>query len=126
MISNVTTKQLTKMLYEQLQAMEYNVVLSKPTVESIFPAIVINTPLESTSKQYGKNILQKTFQISIECWAEEKYVVMKMMEETSQILANYNGKRISTTPDVLDEQTQKYKMIMTFEVKYNGLTNSFM
>ena len=100
--------------------------MSNPTTESVFPVIVINTPLESTNRQYNTEVLQKTFQTSIECWANKKYDVMKMMEEISQILIKYNFKKVSTTPDIFDEITQKHRMIMTFEVKYNGLTNSFM
>lgn len=125
MIENFTTEQLTKMIYEKLESLQYNTVLSNPTTESVFPAIVINTPLESTRKRYNTEILQKVFQVSIECWAEKKYKVMQMMEEISQILKEYNFIRTSTTPDIFDEITQKYRMITTFEVKYNGLTNSF-
>lgn len=126
MINNFTTEQLTKMIYEKLEPLGYETVLSNPTTESIFPAVVINTPLESTSKRYDTDILQKRFQVSIECWAEKKYKVMEMMEEIGQILKEYNFIRTNTTPDIFDEITQKYRMIMTFEVKYNGLTNSFI
>lgn len=126
MINNFTTEQLTKMTYEKLELLEYEVVLSNPTTESKFPVVVINTPLESTNKRYNTEILQKQFQVSIECWADRKYDVMKMMEEVSQILVKYNFIRTSTTPDIFDEITQKYRMVMTFEVKYNGLTNSFI
>ena len=126
MMNNFTTEQLTKMIYEKLEPLGYETVLSNPTTESIFPAVVINTPLESTSKRYNTDILQKRFQVSIECWAEKKYKVMGMMEEISQILKEYNFIRTNTTPDIFDEITQKYRMVMTFEVKYDGLTNSFM
>lgn len=126
MINNFTTEQLTKMIYEKIEPLGYETVLSNPTTESIFPAVVINTPLESTSKRYDTDILQKRFQVSIECWAEKKYKVMEMMEEIGQILKEYNFIRTNTTPDIFDEITQKYRMIMTFEVKYNGLTNSFI
>lgn len=126
MISNFTTEQLTKMIYELLEPSGYEIVLSNPTTQSKFPAVVINTPLESTSKRYNTEILQKRFQISIECWNDKKYDVMKMMEEISQILIKYNFIRTNTTPDVFDEVTQKYRMIMTFEVKYDGLNNSFI
>lgn len=126
MVSNFTTEQLTKLIYKKLESLEYNIILTNPTIETEFPVIVINTPLESTSKQYNNEIIQRKFQVSIECWENEKYNAMRMMEEISQILLEYNFIRISTTPDIFDEKTKKHKMIMTFEVKYNGLTNSFM
>lgn len=126
MTNNFTTEQLTKMIYEKLELLKYNIVLSNPTTESKFPAIVIDTPLENTLKRHNQEILEKRFQISIECWADKKYKVMQMMEEVSQILIQYNFIKTNTTPDIFDETTQKYRMIMTFEVKYNGLTNSFV
>lgn len=126
MINNFTTEQLTKMIYEKLEPLGYEIVLSNPTTESKFPVIVIDTPLESTAKRYNKEILQKQFQVSIECWASEKYDVMRIMEEVSQILINYNFFKTNTIPDVFEEITKKYRMIMTFEVKYNGLTNALV
>lgn len=126
MIKSFTTEQLTKMIYEKLKSLKYNIVLSNPTTESEFPTVVIDTPLESTLKQYDTEVLQRKFQVSIECWADKKYNVMQMMEEINQILVKYNFIRVSTTPDIFDEITQKYRMVMTFEVKYNGLTNSFI
>lgn len=124
MDSNFTTEELTKIIQEKLQSLNYTILLSSPTIESKFPVIVIETPLESTIKRYNNKILQKKFQVAIQSWADNKYDVMKMMEKINQILIKYNFIRINTTPDILDETTQKYKMIMTLEVKYNGLTNS--
>lgn len=126
MISNFTTEQLTKMIYGKLESLKYKIVLSNPTTESKFPAIVLNTPLESTLKRYNQEILEKRFQISIECWADKKYKVMQMTEEVSQILIKYNFLKTNTIADIYDNITQKYRMIMTFEVKYDGLTNSFI
>ena len=126
MISNFTTEQLTKLIYEKLEPLGYEIVLSNPSTKSKFPVIVINTPLESVSKKYNTEILQKRFQISMECWADRKYNVMKMMEEVSQILIKYNFIKSNTSPDIFDEITNKYRMIMTFEVKYDGLNNSFI
>lgn len=126
MINNFTTEQLTKMIYKKLEPLKYKIVLSNPTTESKFPAIVLNTPLESTLKRYNQEVLEKRFQISIECWANKKYKVMQMMEEVSQILIKYNFLKTNTTSDIFDEITQKYRMIMTYEVKYNGLINSFI
>ena len=51
---------------------------------------------------------------------------MQMTEEVSQILIKYNFFRTNTTADIYDNITQKYRIIMTFEVKYDGLTNSFI
>ncbi len=47
MIKNFTTEQLTKMIYSKLEPLEYEITLSKPTMENAFPIIVILTPLES-------------------------------------------------------------------------------
>lgn len=126
MIKNFTTEQLTKMIYSKLEPLEYEITLSKPTMENAFPIIVILTPLESITKRYNSQILEKKFQTTIQCWAKEKYDVMKIMEEVSQILTKSNFLRTSTNLDKFDEVTQNYNMEMTFELKYNGLTNSFI
>lgn len=126
MISNFTTEQLTKMIYEKLEVLGYEITLSNPTTQSKFPAIVINTPLESTMKRYNAEILQKRFQITIECWANSKYEVMQIMEKVSQIMVKHNFIKTNTVTDIFDEITKKYRIPSIFEVKYNGLTNSLM
>lgn len=126
MISNFTTEQLLKLIYTILEPLGYEVSLSNPTTESKFPIILINTPLENTINRYNKEVLHKRFQVSIECWADGKYEMLQMMEEVSQIMIKYNFKKTNTTPDIYDDITKKYRMIMTFEVKYDGLTNSLV
>lgn len=126
MISNFTTEQLTKLIYKILESLKYEVSLSNPTTESKFPLVLINTPLESTINRYNKKVLHKRFQVSIECWADGKYEMLQMMEEVSQIMIKYNFKKTNTTPDIYDDITKEYRMIMTFEVKYDGLTNSLV
>lgn len=126
MISNFTTEQLTKMLCEKLNTLGYKIILSNQVVDNAYSTIVVNTPLESVTKKYNIVVLQKTFQMTIECLADNKYNVMKMMDEVSQVLIQYNFTRINTLPDTIDEVSKKYKLSTTFEVKYNGLTNSFV
>lgn len=126
MISNFTTEQLLKLIYTILEPLEYEVSLSNPTTESKFPIILINTPLESTINRYNKEVLHKRFQVSLECWADGKYEMLQMMEEVSQIMIKYNFKKTNTTSDIYDDITKKHRMIMTFEVKYDGLTNSLV
>lgn len=126
MLSNFTTEQLTKMIYEKLEVLGYGITLSNPTTGSKFPAIVMNTPLESTMKRYNTEILQKRFQVTIECWANSKYEVMQMMEKVSEIMVKYNFIKTNTVTDIFDEITKKYRISSIFGVKYNGLTNSLM
>lgn len=126
MINNFSTEQLTKMIYEKLEVLGYEVTLSNPTTASKFPTIVMNTPLESTMKRYNTKILQKRFQVTIECWAKSKYEVMQMMEKVSEIMAEYNFIKTNTMRDMFDEITKAYRISSIFEVKYDGLTNSLM
>lgn len=126
MISSFTTEELTKMIYEKLEVLGYEITLLNPTTESKFPAIVLYTPLESTMKQYNAEIVQKRFEVTIECWAKSKYEVMEMMEKVSSIMVKHNFIKINTVTDIFDEVTKKYRISSRFEVKYNGLTNSLM
>ena len=79
-----------------------------------------------TMKRYNTKILQKRFQVTIECWAKSKYEVMQMMEKVSEIMVEYNFIKTNTMPDMFDEITKAYRISSIFEVKYDGLTNSLM
>lgn len=121
---NLTSKELTELIIEKLKEIDEKVQIEQPTAESIFPLKVVETPLESiTSTKNGKPIL-KTFQVNIEHWSSNKYEMMQMANDTDIKLQEYKFIRTKTIPDVLDEQINIYKLITTYEVQYNYLTNS--
>ncbi len=123
-MTNLTSKELTELIISKLQEIDEKVQVEEPTIESIFPLKVVQTPLESVTKTQNGEPILKTFQVNVEHWSSNKYEMMQMATDTDIKLQECNFIRTKTIPDVLDEQTSKYKLITTYEVQYNYLTNS--
>lgn len=126
-----TTKNMSDLLYNDLSIIQDNegvnteTVLTTPTTESIFPCRVIETPLESVNKSINAIPIRKTFQVSIEHWASAQRFCMEMANRTDEQLQKRNFTRTNSSPIIFDQITKKYRFITTYEVRWNGLTNSF-
>jgi len=118
-------KQVSDLIYDKLEDLSYERILSNPTTESIFPCLELHTPLKSTNKTRNAFPLRTTFQISITCWNEEQRQAMEMTDEVETKLQEFNFVRTGTSPAIYDAILQKYGITITFEVRYNSLTNSF-
>lgn len=131
MIYEFTTKDMSDLLYDDLSTIQDNegknteTVLTTPTTESIFPCRVIETPLENTNNSNNGIPIRKTFQVSIEHWASEQRFCMEMANRTDKQLQKRNFTRTNSSPIIFDQITKKYRFITTYEVRWNGLTNSF-
>lgn len=131
MIYEFSTKDMSDLLYDDLSTIQDNkginteIVLTTPTTESTFPCRVIETPLESVNKAYNGVPIRKTFQVSIEHWDNEQRVCMEMASKTDKQLQKRNFIRTNSSPIIFDQITKKYRFITTYEVRWNGLTNSF-
>ena len=126
-----TTTNMSDLLYNDLSIIQDNegvnteTVLTTPTTESIFPCRVIETPLESVNKSINAIPIRKTFQVSIEHWASAQRFCMEMANNTDKKLQKRNFTRTNSSPIIFDQITKKYRFITTYEVRWNGLTNSF-
>lgn len=131
MIQEFTTRDMSDLLYDILSQIKDNekdkteAVLQTPTTESIFPCRVISTPLESVDKTENAFPIRKTFQVQIEHWTSKQRDSMEMANKTDSELRKKNFIRTNTSPILFDEITKKYRLITTYEVRYNALTNSF-
>ena len=131
MIYEFTTKDMSDLLYDDLSTIQDNEgvntesVLTTPTTESVFPCRVIDTPLENTNNSNNGIPIRKTFQVSIEHWANEQRFCMEMANNTDKKLQKRNFLRTNSSPIIFDQITKKYRFITTYEVRYNALTNSF-
>lgn len=131
MIQEFTTKDMSDLLYDDLSKIKDDEVnnteatLQNPTTESVFPCRLINTPLDSVLKSENAVPVLKNFQITIEHWSENQRKCMEMASNTDKILQNRNMLRTNTQPIIYDDITKKYRLITTYEVRWNGLTNSF-
>ncbi len=130
-MKDFTTEQMSDMLNDMLENIEdikknkTETTLTTPTTESKFPVRVINTPLESVNKSRNAIPIRKTFQVTIEHWGDKQRFIMEMANNTDLELRKKNIVRTNTSPILFDPITKKYRLITTYEVRYNAITNSF-
>ncbi len=130
-MNDFTTKDMSDMLYDILSEIEDDkannteAVLTTPTTKSKFPCRVVCTPLESVRQTENAIPILKDFQVSIEHWASKQRECMEMASKTDLELRKKNFIRTNTSPILFDEITKKYRLITTYEVRYNAITNSF-
>lgn len=131
MTEEFTIKDMSDLLYDDLSQIKDDnkdvteVSLQTPTTESVFPCRLINTPLDSVLKSENAVPVLKDFQITIEQWADSQRKCMEMANNTDKVLQKRNMLRTNTQPIMYDEITKKYRLITSYEVRWNGLTNSF-
>lgn len=127
-----TIKDMSDLLYEDLSQIkddnenETEAVLQMPTVESVFPCRLINTPLDSVLKSQNAIPILKDFQITIEHWSDSQRKCMEMGSNTDKVLQRRNMLRTNTQPIIYDEITKKYRLIVIYGVRWEKLTNSFI
>ena len=125
-MKDLGTEEFSDLVYEKLENLYTNKpILSNPNTESKFPILEIHTPLKSTIKSEKAFPIFSTFQISITCWNEKQRATMVMTSEVDIKLQELNFTRTNTSPAIYDNILQKYGITVTFEVRYNSLTNSF-
>lgn len=126
-----TTKDMSDLLYDILSEIKDDetnktrVVLDTPESKSKFPCRVIDTPIERINKTENAIPILKTFQATIEHWTSKPKECMEMANKTDIQLRKYNLIRTNTNSIIFDEITKKYRLITTYEVRYNSIMNSF-
>lgn len=121
----LSEENFTRIVVEKIEELGYEVVLDNPDIEATYPCIVCNNTM-SNGLIYEDTIpARKRMGISLEVWATSKYQTMSIMNEIIIKLRDLNILPSSTPTEGKDENTNKYRKIQSFEVFYNGLTNSF-
>lgn len=115
------TKEFSDYIYEKLEQLKDEVVLTNPTTKSKFRCRELQTPLKSINRTNA----MCTFQISIKHWSDKQREAMEMTDKTDEKLLEYNLVRTNTSPCIYDPILQKYGVTTTYEVRYNALTNAF-
>jgi hypothetical protein len=118
-------KNFSDFVYDTLQELDYEQILTNPSTESVFPCLELHNPLKSTRKTHNGIPISSTFQISITCWNEKQRECMEMINKVDEKLQVYNFVRTNTSPSIKDAILKKYGITITFEVRYNCITNSF-
>ena len=122
---DLSIKEVSDLICEKLEVLKYELVLTNPTTESVFPCLELHTPLKSVNKTHNPFTIKSTFQVSITCYDKKQRKCMEMTNEAEEVLREMNFCRINTSPSIFDPITKKYGITATFEVRYNGIMNSF-
>lgn len=125
-LRDVGIEDVSDWVYEKLEDLEYKQVLSNPTTEDNEEQLIeLHTPLKSVGRTENAFPLRTTFQMSITCWATLTRKCMEMTQEVETKLQEFNFTRTSTSPAIYDSVLQKYGITITFEVRYNAITDAF-
>ena len=124
-MKDLSIKDFSDLVYDKLESLKYKQILTNPTTTSKFPCLELHTPLKSVNKTENAFPILSTFQISITCWNKKQRQCMEMTSEVDTKLQEFNFIRTNTSPEIYDSILQKYGITITFEVRYNGITDSF-
>ncbi len=125
-MKDLSELEFSDLIYERLEKLYKNKpILSNPNTDSKFPILELHTPLKTVNLTQNAFPIKSTFQVSITCWNEKQRQAMKMVNEVDTKLQELNFTRTNTSPAVYDPILQKYGITITFEVRYNSITNSF-
>lgn len=125
-MKDLSIKEFSDLVYDKLETLKYKQTLSNPTTEDKEKELIeLHTPLKSVNKTEKAFPILSTFQMSITCWNEKQRKAMEMTDEVDTELQEYNMTRTNTSSAIYDTILQKYGITITFEVRFNSLTNSF-
>ena len=124
-MKDLSIKEFSDYMYEKLEDLGYEIILTNITTESKFPCIEFHTPLKSVIKTQDAFPLFSTFQMQFTTWANKQREAMAMSNELEEKLRELNLVRTTTSEAIHDEITKKYGVTSTFEVRYNSITHSF-
>ena len=96
---DLSIKDFSDLLYEQLEPLKYKQILTNPTTTSKFPCLELHTPLKSVNLTENAFPIKSTFQISITCWNEKQRQAMQMTDEVSTKIQELNFIMTNTSPN---------------------------
>lgn len=124
-MSELTEEQFTRIVVNYIEELGYNVLLSNPDTNATYPCVIVNNILSSIQITEDKIPVRTRFQTSVEVWATKKYEVMEIMDKIVVNLRELNLTKVGTPTELYDEITSKHRRGYSFEVFFNGITNSF-
>ena len=107
-----------------LEEIMSEVVAENPSAESVFPCLVVQSPVRYDEKNGETIPILSRFTITIEAWTKKKTNSMALIDEADSKLRGYNFTRIGTPIDLYDEITKCHRYGGNYEVFYNAMTNS--
>lgn len=125
-MKDLSIKEFSNLVYNKLSTLTYKKILSNPTAEDKEKELIeLHTPLKSIDRTENAFPIISSFKISITCWSEEQSKAMDMTSEVAAKLMELNLVGSNPNPTIHDTILQKYGITVTFEVRYNSITDSF-
>lgn len=118
-------EEFTRIVENKVEELKYNTLLSNPSTDAIFPCITVGNTLSSILVTEDKIPVRTRFQITIEVWATKKYEAMGILDKVTVKLRELNLTKVGNPIENYDEITSKHRRGYSYEVFFNGLTNSF-
>lgn len=118
-------EKFTRIVENKVEELKYNTLLSNPSTDAIFPCITVGNTLSSILVTEDKTPVRTRFQITIEVWATKKYEAMGILDKVTVKLRELNLTKVGNPIENYDEITSKHRRGYSYEVFFNGLTNSF-
>ena len=125
MIYELTEENFTRIVENKVEELGYNTLLSNPDTNAKYPCITVGNTLSSILVTEDKVPVRTRFQISIEVWATKKYEAMSILDKVTVKLRELNLTKVGNPIENYDEITSKHRRGYSYEVFFNGLTNSF-
>lgn len=117
-------KDFYDLVVKLLEEIISEVVAENPSAESVFPCLVVQSPVRYDEKNGETIPILSRFTITIEAWTKRKTNSMSLIDEVDSKLRGYNFTRIGTPIDLYDEITKCHRYGGNYEVFYNAMTNS--
>lgn len=117
-------KDFYDLVVKLLEEIISEVVAENPSAESVFPCLVVQSPVRYDEKNGEIIPILSRFTITIEAWTKRKTNSMSLIDEVDSKLRGYNFTRIGTPIDLYDEITKCHRYGGNYEVFYNAMTNS--
>ncbi len=125
-MKEIDEREFSDLIYENLEEIKEEVLLNNPSTDSKFPCRVINTPLKSVEEtdDEGRPI-KLLFQCTVQHWNSSQRECMNMGSATDKKLRKKNIIRTNTSEIIRDTVTKKYRLLVTYEVRYNCISGAF-
>ena len=117
--------EFTRIVENKVEELNYNTLLSNPDTTANYPCITVGNTLSSILVTEDKIPIRTRFQITIEVWATKKYEAMDILDKVTIKLRELNLTKVGNPIENYDEITSKHRRGYSFEVFFNGLTNTF-
>lgn len=121
----LSDEEFTRIVVRKVEELKLNVLLDNPDIAAEYPCVVCNNTYSNILLCENNMPVQTRFQINLEAWATSKYETMNIMNKIIIKLRELNIAPVGNPTEMHDEITNKHRRMRSFEVFFNGLTNSF-